>query len=73
MTNEHTHAEKIVAHFKDLLSDEELRCIDPGHFDELALMIEAAIDASVLDAQERTADKIMQLANDVRNLAERGH
>lgn len=64
------HAEKIVAHFKNLLSEKNIEDIGDAHFDELSLMIEAAINASVLTVQERTADKVAKLAETIRHNAE---
>ncbi|MEE9397468.1 MAG: hypothetical protein V3V31_10700 [Methylococcales bacterium] len=66
------HAEKIVAHFKNLLSDEHVEEIGSTHFDELALMIEAAISSSVLTTLEQTADKVATMAEEIRHHAEYG-
>ncbi|MCK5666817.1 MAG: hypothetical protein KAI17_25180 [Thiotrichaceae bacterium] len=66
------HAEKIVTHFKNLLSDKDITEIGDAHFDELSLMIEAAINASVLTVQERTADKVAKMAEEIRHGAESG-
>ena len=64
------HAEKIVAHFKERLDEKAVKQIGAEHFDELSLMIEAAINASVLTAQERTADEVAKLAVEFRIGAE---
>jgi len=64
------HAEKIVAHFKQVLDEKEIKQIGNEHFDELSLMIEAAINASVLTAMEQTADKVAKLAEEIRKGAE---
>jgi len=66
------HAEKIVAHFKNLLSDKHIAEIGPAHFDELSLMIEAAINSSVLTTLEHTADKVADMAEQIRHHAEYG-
>ena len=64
------HAEKIVNHFKQVLDRQQITDIGQEHFDELSLMIEAAISASVLTAQERTADRLSDLAEQIRSRAE---
>jgi len=51
--NEFSHARKVVDQFKQLLSSQEIQCLEDEHFDELVLLIEAAIDAAVLDALEK--------------------
>ncbi len=71
--NEFTHAQKVVEQFKTLLSREEIQGLEEEHMDELTLLIEAAIDAAVLEALEKTADKLEQLATETRRLAERGN
>ncbi|HHJ38641.1 MAG: hypothetical protein AXA67_04175 [Methylothermaceae bacteria B42] len=70
--NEFTHAQKVVEQFKTLLSREEIQGLEEEHMDELILLIEAAIDAAVLEALEKTADKLEQLAMETRRLAEKG-
>ncbi len=70
--NEFSHAQKVVEQFKHLLSSHEIQAVDDEHFDELVLLIEAAIDAAVLDALEKTADRMEQLAKETRHLAEKG-
>ncbi len=70
--NEFSHAKKVVEQFKHLLTSQETRCLEEEHFDELVLLIEAAIDAAVLDALEKTADRMEQLARETRHLAEKG-
>ncbi len=70
--NEFSHARKVVDQFKQLLSSQEVQCLEDEHFDELVLLIEAAIDAAVLDALEKTADRMEQLARETRHLAEKG-
>ncbi len=70
--NEFNHARKVVDQFKQLLSSQEIQCLEDEHFDELVLLIEAAIDAAVLDALEKTAERMEQLARETRHLAEKG-
>ena len=71
--NEFSHARKVVEQFKRLLSEQENQCLGEEHFDELVLLVEAAIDAAVLEALEKTADRIEQLARETRHLAEKGY
>lgn len=70
--NEFSHAKKVVEQFKHLLSSQEAQCVSAEHFDELTLLIEAAIDAAVLDALEKTADQLEKLAQETRHRAEKG-
>ncbi len=64
------HALHVVDSFKTMLPEAMANDIGEGHFSELALLIESAISAAVLQEMEKTADKIDQLAHDVRNFAE---
>jgi hypothetical protein len=64
------HALHVVDSFKRMLPDALNSDIGDSHFAELALLIESAISAAVLQEMEKTADKIDQLAHDVRNFAE---
>ncbi|MGB0204198.1 MAG: phosphatase [Neptuniibacter sp.] len=64
------HAQHVVDSFKTMLPEAMANDIGDEHFSELALLIESAISAAVLQEMEKTADKIDQLAHDVRNFAE---
>lgn len=64
------HAQHVVDSFKGMLPEAMANDIGDEHFAELALLIESAISAAVLQEMEKTADKIDQLAHDVRNFAE---
>lgn len=64
------HALHVVDSFKRMLPDALIRDIGDTHFSELALLIESAISAAVLQEMEKTADQIDKLAHDVRNFAE---
>ncbi len=64
------HAEKIVAHFQDLIGEERSAAIGDDHFAELAILIESAIDASVLDAEERIVNQLQTLIDGIRKDAE---
>ncbi len=65
------HARQVVERFKAFLSEDEQAQLGEEHFDELSLLIESAIDASVLDAMERAADELDALARKMRDQAER--
>lgn len=64
------HAINVVDSFKSMLPEALKNDIGEGHFAELALLIESAISSAVLQEMEKTADKIDQLAHDVRNFTE---
>jgi len=64
------HAQHVVDSFKARLPDAMSNDIGEEHFAELALLIESAISAAVLQEMEKAADKIDKLAHDVRHFAE---
>lgn len=63
------HAQEVSARFRELveLSGDVL---PEEHYDELALLIEAAIDTALVDQLEVMAGKLDGLAQDMRNDAE---
>lgn len=64
------HAHQVVNSFKAMLPDAMVNDIGDSHFEELALLVESAISSSVLMEMEKAADRIDQLAHDMRNFAE---
>ncbi len=71
MTHRHAkHANQVVEHFKQALPDSTRKHIGAKHFDELALMIESALSATVLEALEQAADRVEALATGLRRSAE---
>jgi hypothetical protein len=64
------HALHVVEAFKQKLSAETITVLGEGHLDELALLIESAISAAVLEEMEKTADKVDRLAHNIRQFAE---
>lgn len=64
------HALQVVESFKSMLPEAMVNDVGDAHFAELALLIESAISAAVLQEMEKTADKIDQLSHDVRNFTE---
>ena len=70
MIRESEHAKKVVDQFKAQLG-ESANGIGQALFDELALMIEAAIDASLVNALQESADIVSEAAKRIRNKAEK--
>lgn len=64
------HAERVVKSFKQKLTANEITSLGDEHFDQLALLIESAISAAVLDEVELAADKLHQLAESLKKHAE---
>jgi predicted Co/Zn/Cd cation transporter (cation efflux family) len=64
------HANRIVDAFKGLLGEEAAAQIGDEHYDELSMMIESALSSSVIEELEHAADKIAELAANVRKHAE---
>ena len=63
------HARQIADRFRELV-EETADIISAEHYDELALLIEAGIDAAVVETLERTADKLDSLSASLRSNAE---
>jgi len=63
------HAQDVAERFRELveLAGDSLA---NTHYDELALLIEAAIDTSLVEQLEITAKQLENLAHDMRNNAE---
>jgi len=70
LIHESEHAKKVVDQFKVQLG-ESANSIDQALFDELALMVEAAIDASLVNALQESADIVSAAAKKIRNKAEK--
>ena len=71
MTHKHLpHAERVVAAFKEKLSQSGREHVGEKHFDELVLMIESAISTSVLEEVEHAADRINEVVATIREGAE---
>ncbi len=67
MTNIHAeHASKVVAAFKEKLSESGRQHVGDIHFDELALLIESAISSAVLDEMETVVHKLDQCRKEIR-------
>jgi len=69
--NESKHAQRVVEHFKGLLGEETCQSIDTETFDKLELMIESAIDASVLEAVNTAKGIANRAAHDISHIIEK--
>ncbi len=65
------HARKVVDRFRAMIGDTCSQQLGDEHWDELSLLIESAIDAAVLQAEEKICDKLEQLVRDIRADTER--
>lgn len=63
------HAQQMTDRFRDLVNDSG-ESLSDDRYDELVLLIEAGIDTALLERLEKIADKLQQLAHDIRNDAE---
>ena len=71
MTHKHLpHAERMVESFKEKLSKSGREHVGDKHFDELTLMIEAAISSAVLLELQRAADRVDEVVALIRKDAE---
>ena len=72
MTEQETdHAKKVVDRFREMVGENISLQMGNGHWDELTLLVESAIDASVLAAEEQICDKLESLVREIRADAER--
>ena len=66
----HTHhAEEITNRFRELVEDAGDN-LSINHYSELSLLIEAGIDAALVDMLESMAVKVEKIAHDIRHDAE---
>jgi gamma-glutamyl phosphate reductase len=63
------HAQEIANRFRELVEDAG-DSLDIQHYDELSLLVEAGIDAAMVDYMEVTANKLEKMAHDIRHSAE---
>lgn len=63
------HAEEITTRFRELVEDAG-DSLSASHYNELSLLIEAGIDAALVDALESMAAKVEKFAYDIRHDAE---
>ena len=69
MMNKNKHAAEIAARFRELVKDNGDK-LSKAHCKELALLIEAGIDAALVDTLETMAGKLDDLSREVRHDAE---
>jgi gamma-glutamyl phosphate reductase len=62
------HAQEITNRFRELVEDVG-DTLDTRHYDELSLLIEAGIDAALVDYMEMTATRLEQMAHEIRQSA----
>jgi capsule polysaccharide export protein KpsE/RkpR len=67
INNEYVHAEQVVEHFKATLPRSINKLITKKHYDELTLMIESAINVSVVSILEHNAIQLETLAKQLRS------
>lgn len=63
------HAQEITNRFRELVEENGDK-LEDNHYDELSLLIEAGLDAALVDYMETTANKLEKMAHDVRHSAE---
>ena len=63
------HAQNVTERFRELV-DKAGDTLPDNHYDELSLLIEAAIDTSLVEQLEGIANKLDGLAHEFRNNAE---
>jgi hypothetical protein len=64
------HAERVVHQFKDLLSVTGRQHVGEKHFEQLALLIESAIDAAVLDENAKYVSELERIVSRMKRSAE---
>ncbi|MBN2866208.1 MAG: hypothetical protein JXK16_09400 [Thiotrichales bacterium] len=59
------HAAKVVTRFKEMLTDEQIEMIGAEHFDELEVLVEAAIGSSEANALLEAVAQVEALAKNI--------
>lgn len=62
-----TRAQKVVEHFKQVLSPSGRKAVTETHFEELALMVESAIEAAVLEEVAGYANRLEALIAEMKH------
>ena len=60
-----SHAAKVVMRFKEMLTDEQVEMIGAEHFDELEVLVEAAIGSSEANALLQAVEQVETLAKSI--------
>lgn len=63
------HAQQVTDRFRELVENTGDTLAD-NHYEEISLLIEAAIDTALVEQLEGIANKLDSLAHDLRNNAE---
>jgi len=63
------HAQEVASRFKELV-EKSGDLLSEDHYDELSLLIEAAIDTALVEQLEKVAGKLEKLSHAMRNDAE---
>lgn len=72
MTKRQTkHAEQVVEHFKELLSESGRQHVGEKHFEQLALLVESAIDAAVLEESGAYIGQLEEIISRMKRSTER--
>ena len=64
-----SRAQKVVEHFKQVLSTSGRRAVTESHFEELALMVESAIEAAVLEEVAGYAHRLEAVIEEMKHNA----
>ena len=71
MTEQQTHhAKKVVNRFRKMIGEAGSKQLGDDHWDELVLLVESAIDAAVLDAEEKICSSLEAVVSSIRSDAE---
>jgi hypothetical protein len=65
-----SHAQKVADRFRAILDESGEQCLNDNHYDELSLLVEAAIDAALIEKEEMIADRLQKMAQEIRSDAE---
>ncbi len=63
------HAQAMAERFRDLVESSGDSLPD-NHYDELRLIIEAGLDTALVEAMQKIAGQLSQMASEIRNNAE---
>ena len=68
-----SHADDVLSTFKATLGDDATEQLGDEHLSDLALLIESAIDAAIIERLEAIADDLEKMAASVRFEIEHRH
>jgi hypothetical protein len=67
--NQNEHACTIAKRFKEIFEDSG-ESFSQEHLDELSLLVEAGLDAAILQKMETIADQLTKISDEIRHNAE---